>query len=55
MAGLRGLDAQPSVSSSQGRVVVVLRGSVETLFLRLIGLTRVPVAVEAASAPSSIP
>lgn len=52
---LRGLDAHPTVSSTDGRVVVVLRGSLPTMFLRLIGLRSVPVAVEAASAPSSVP
>lgn len=52
---LRGLDARPVVTIARDRVIVVLRGTVPTIFLRLIGLTKVPVAVEAASAPSSVP
>jgi uncharacterized membrane protein len=55
MLSLRGLEARASVSSSEERVVVVLRGQVRTLFLRLIGIRTVPVAVEAASEPLSIP
>lgn len=52
---LRGLSTEASVDASTDSVVVALRGQVRTQFLRLIGISRVPVAVEAASSPASIP
>ena len=48
---LRGLEARTSVSVEENMVTVRIRGEVPTLFLRIIGLERVPVAVEAASSP----
>jgi uncharacterized membrane protein len=55
LLSLRGIQARASVSASEERVVVVLRGEVPTLFLRLIGLEKIPVAAEAASAPAAVP
>ena len=52
---LRSLPAEVGISASSSRVTVTLRSEVSTLFLRLIGLSRVPVAVEAASAPAAFP
>ncbi|MCA1617063.1 MAG: pilus assembly protein TadG-related protein [Acidobacteria bacterium] len=52
---LRGLQTSASVQVGDNLVRVTLRGKVETLFLRIIGLRELPVAVEAASAPESIP
>lgn len=52
---LRGMPARASVRVDEGSVVVTLRGTVTTLFLRIIGLEEVPVAVEAASAPTAVP
>jgi hypothetical protein len=52
---LRSLPAEAAITSSPTRVTVVLRGEIPTLFLRLIGLTRVPVAAEAASTPVVFP
>lgn len=47
----RGLPAASSVEADGGRVSVVLRGDVRTSFLRLAGVKRLPVAVEAAARP----
>lgn len=52
---LRGMPARASVRVDEGSVVVTIRGTVPTLFLRVIGLEEVPVAVEAASAPTAAP
>jgi uncharacterized membrane protein len=52
---LRGLEAGTAVQASEERVTVTLRGQVETSFLRIIGLSRIPVAVEAASSPAVPP
>lgn len=52
---LRGLEARTAVQTSEERVIVTLRGQVETSFLRIIGLNRLPVAVEAASSPATPP
>ena len=48
---LRAVAADPSISVTDERVHVVLRGTVRTLFLRLIGLRQMGVAVEAVSSP----
>lgn len=50
--GLRSVGADPSILVAEDRVRVVLRGTVPTLFLRLIGLEEVRVAVEAVAAPA---
>lgn len=55
LLSLRGIDARASVTTTDERVIVILRGEVPTLFLRLIGLQKIPVAAEAASAPASSP
>ena len=47
----RGLLAASRVEAGGGRVSVVLRGDVRTSFLRLAGVKRLPVAVEAAARP----
>lgn len=52
---LRALGARATVSSSPSRVSVTLRGEVSTLFLRVVGIGRVPVAVESASSPFAVP
>ena len=52
---LRSLPVEAGISANTSRVTVTLRSEVATLFLRLIGLSRVPVAVEAASAPAAFP
>lgn len=52
---LRSLPAEAAISASRSRVTVILRSEISTLFLRLVGLTRVPVAAEAASAPAAFP
>lgn len=52
---LRGVPSRTSVRVEGNSVVVTLRGTVPTLFLRIVGLQEVPVAVEAASAPSAVP
>lgn len=46
----RGISAS-FVRADRSRTVVVVRGAVETTFLRLIGVRRVPVAVESVAAP----
>lgn len=48
---LRGLPGDAEVQTSEARVIVTLRSEVTTSFLRLIGVSRLPVAVEAGSAP----
>ena len=52
---LRSLPAEAGISATASRVIVTLRSEVSTFFLRLVGVTRVPVAAEAASAPDAIP
>ena len=52
---LRALQTDASVDASIDTVVVTLRGRVRTQFLRLIGIEEIPVAVEAASSPVSVP
>ena len=52
---LRGLRADGAVRVADRRIVVTLRASVPTLFLRVIGVDELPVAVEAASAPAPVP
>ena len=52
---LRSIPAETAISTSSSRVTVALRGEIPTLFLRIIGLTTVPVAAEAASAPLAFP
>ena len=52
---LRSLPAEAGISASASRVTVTLRSEISTLFLRLVGVTRVPVAAEAASAPAAFP
>lgn len=47
----RGLRADPSVSVEGTRVTVSLRGSVETIFLRLVGFESLPVAVTSTGIP----
>jgi Putative Flp pilus-assembly TadE/G-like len=55
LLGLRGIEARALISIERGAVRVVLRSEVPTTFLRLIGVSTVPVAVEAASAPVAVP
>ena len=43
---LRGIDARMSFEVDEDDVSIVLRGSSETLFLGLVGISEVPVAVE---------
>lgn len=52
---LRGLQAKAAVQVTEDRVTVTLRGEVPTLFLRVVGVDRLPVAAQAASSPSSVP
>lgn len=52
---LRSVGARAAVRSSPTRVSVTLRGEVSTLFLRLVGIGRIPVAVESASSPFAVP
>ena len=52
---LRSLAVEAGITASASRVTVTLRSEVPTLFLRLIGLSSIPVAVEAASAPAAFP
>lgn len=47
----RGLAATPQVSAGPDEIVVSLRGEVETSWLGLVGIDRVPVAVRAAAQP----
>ena len=47
----RGLDARLSVSTTGGRVEVVLKGEVATSFLGLVGIDSVPVAASATASP----
>ena len=49
--GLRGLDADATIAASDDRVTVVLRGSVDTTFLRVIGISTLPVGVESLARP----
>lgn len=49
----RGLQADADVHVADETVTVTLRGEVPTLFLRVVGVDRLPVAVQAASSPSS--
>ena len=51
----RGLPVRASVDSTDTEVGVVLRGSLDTMFLRLVGFERMPVAVEAVSSPVAVP
>lgn len=46
---LRGLEARSRVDVSEDRVIVTLRGTISTLFLRIVGVAQLPVAAEAAS------
>jgi uncharacterized membrane protein len=52
---LRGLPGRADVSTTGERVVVRLRSEVSTSFLRIIGVGKLPVAVEAGSAPAVDP
>jgi Flp pilus assembly protein TadG len=52
---LRSLSVETAVASSPTEVTVALRGEIPTLFLRLIGITSVPVGAEAASSPLVLP
>jgi uncharacterized membrane protein len=52
---LRGLPTSQDVAVHDDVVRVTLRGKVDTLFLRIIGIGELPVAVEAASAPEAVP
>lgn len=51
----RGLPVVVAVHATTDEVGIVLRGTVETFFLRLVGLRRMPVAVEAMSVPVAAP
>ena len=46
---LRGLEARSRVEVVGDRVVVTLRSAIPTLFLRVVGVGKLPVAAEAAS------
>jgi len=50
---LRRIEARVSLDVSEDDVRLVLRGSSNTLFLALIGVSEVPVAVESNAAPVS--
>lgn len=52
---MRGLRAEGAARVEEGAVLVTLRASVPTLFLRVVGVDALPVAVEAASAPAPVP
>ena len=54
---LRGIDARMSFEVEEGDVSIVLRGSSDTLFLALVGISEVPVAVEsnASAIPGELP
>lgn len=47
----RGLTVTSAVRADESRVSVLLRSTVPTSFLRLLGIERLPVAVEAAARP----
>lgn len=47
----RGLPAAPEVTAGPDEIIVSLRGDVETSWLGLVGIDRVPVAVRAAARP----
>jgi hypothetical protein len=49
--GMRSLDARAAIDADDEALRVVLRGEVETTFLRVIGVTEVPVAVESVARP----
>lgn len=49
----RGLPSDAQISAQADGVRVVLRGEVDTTFLRVIGIGRVPVAVESVARPIS--
>jgi hypothetical protein len=49
--GMRSLDARAAIDADEEALRVVLRGEVETTFLRVIGVTEVPVAVESVARP----
>lgn len=48
---IRRLPARFSVMTDEDRVVVILRGTTRTIFLRLVGMGQIKVAVEAVSLP----
>ena len=47
----RGIRTSVAIDADEASVVVVLRGKVETTFLNLVGISSIPVAVEAAAEP----
>lgn len=47
----RGLDARAAISVGEAEVGVVLRGDVPTTFLGLVGVSSLPVSVQATAAP----
>jgi hypothetical protein len=47
----RGVDAETGVVAGPDGVSVALRGSLETTFLRVIGITRMPVAAKSTARP----
>lgn len=55
LLALRGLGAQTHVRVAEDRVTVTLRSTIPTLFLRVVGVTKLPVAAEAASELASDP
>jgi hypothetical protein len=49
---MRGVEADVSITvEDEEEVRIVLRGKADTLFLALIGISKVPVAIESASLP----
>lgn len=48
----RDIDVRAAVESSEEEVRVILRGRAPTTFLRLVGISEIPVAVEARAAPA---
>lgn len=51
----RGLRVSAATESNEERVRIVVRGALDTMFLRLVGVNRMPVAVEAVSEPAASP
>lgn len=49
--GHRGLDARAAVASDMGGVRVLLKGSIDTSFLAVLGMQKIEVAAEATAEP----
>ena len=51
--GLRGLDTKAQIDANEESVQVVLRGEVDTTFLRVLGISGMPVGAESLARPLS--